>query len=94
MSGPCEFYAEIGCGVCDDCGQTAKFHRGIKSFKKGASPFGNGDDCWENLTWGEWDARTKKAEEVAAARKKLVALTDAEAIRIAWLLDQPQDVLS
>jgi hypothetical protein len=85
----CEFYAEIGAGVCDDCGKPAKSHRGVKLFKKGASPFGDDRDCWEYLTWVEWEGRLARDKEVAAARKKIADLSDEEAVRLAWLLAGP-----
>ena len=86
----CEFYAEIGAGVCDDCGKPARTHRGIKAFKKGARPFGN-DNCWEYLTWVEWDAQVLRNEEIAEARQKIADLSDSEAVRLAWILDAPKE---
>lgn len=82
----CDFYAEIGAGVCDDCGREAKSHLGVRALKEGSRPFG-GVDCWENLTWAEWKSRVERKREVSEARGKLAKLSDEDAVLLAWQLD-------
>lgn len=70
----CEFFQFIGSYHCDNCGRYAKEHKGIQTLKKGAGPFDNGEDAWENLTWPEWDARVESERREREARAKIAAL--------------------
>ena len=79
---PCRFHWEIGSGYCDNCGARAGEHEGYAMLREGAGPFG-GDDAWEGVPWAEFDARQKRAAEVRAARERLAALTDDQAVALA-----------
>lgn len=75
MSAPCEFFEMIGSGVCDRCGKPASAHKGVRTLRDGAGPFGGARD-WVDLTWAEWDERVKRDRAVRAARERIKAMDD------------------
>lgn len=73
----CDYFHEIGAGVCDNCGRRASEHKGVRTIRREAKAliFSLPDDeVWENLTWEEWDARVTLSKRAREARKKIAAL--------------------